>query len=286
MMALASTGQALALRFTVMNLPIDLDAYFERIRWGGATHPAYETLAGLLRAHMRHIPFENLDVLLGKGIELDLDVLQRKLVRARRGGYCFEHGTLFGAVLDALGFAPLRHSARVVLVAPRTEVPRTHMFLTVPLSEGTFVVDPGFGGLAPDVPLALHDATQEPAPGVSSWMVRDGAHWVMRARRDGKAIDAWTSTLEADNASDFVVANHYIATHPASAFRNRLLLRALTDRGRISVMNRDVTIVDENGSRTSELADRATLRALLARHFGFDLPAVESLRVPAIDAWH
>jgi hypothetical protein len=78
MMALASTGQALALRFTVMNLPIDLDAYFERIRWGGATHPAYETLAGLLRAHMRHIPFENLDVLLGKGIELDLDVLQRR----------------------------------------------------------------------------------------------------------------------------------------------------------------------------------------------------------------
>jgi N-hydroxyarylamine O-acetyltransferase len=50
-------------------------------------------------------------------------------------------------------------------------------------------------------------------------------------------------------------------------------------------MNRDVTIVDEHGSRTTELADRAALRALLAAHFGFDLPAVESLRVPAIDAW-
>lgn len=268
-----------------MNEPIDLDAYFERIRWGGATHPAYETLAGLLRAHMRHIPFENLDVLLGKGIELDLAALQRKLVHARRGGYCFEHATLFAAVLDALGFAPVRHSARVVLVAPRTEVPRTHMFLTVPLAEGTFVVDPGFGRLAPDMPLVLDDATQAPAASATHWMARDGAYQVMRTRKEGRIVDAWTSTLETDNASDFVVANHYIATHPASAFRNRLLLRALTDHGRISVMNRDVTIQDESGSSTTELADRAALRALLAGHFGFDLPAVATLRVPAIDGW-
>jgi N-hydroxyarylamine O-acetyltransferase len=107
----------------------------------------------------------------------------------------------------------------------------------------------------------------------------------MRTRKDGRVIDAWTSTLETDNASDFIVANHYIATHPASVFRNRLLLRALTDRGRVSVMNRDVTVVDERGSRTSQLPDRTALRALLAVHFGFDLPAVESLRVPAIDEW-
>ena len=265
-----------------MNVPIDLDAYFERIAWGGSTDATYETLAGLLRAHMRHIPFENLDVLLGKGIELDVGVLQAKLVRAGRGGYCFEHGTLFAAVLDALGFAPARHSARVVLVAPRSEVPRTHMFLTSPLAEGTFVVDPGFGSLAPAAPLLLRDA---PAADASHWMARDGAYWVMRTRKDGRIIDAWTSTLETDNASDFIVANHYIATHPASAFRNRLLLRALNDRGRVSVMNRDVTVVDESGTRTSQLPDRAALRALLAAHFGFDLPAVESLRVPAIDEW-
>jgi N-hydroxyarylamine O-acetyltransferase len=273
-----------AQRFTVMNVPIDLDAYFERIAWSGSTDATYETLAGLVRAHMRHIPFENLDVLLGRTIELDTDALQRKLVHGGRGGYCFEHATLFAAVLDALGFAPVRHSARVVLVAPRTEVARTHMFLTLALPEGTFVLDPGFGGLAPDRPLVLHDTAEPPPRGAPHWMARDGAFWVMRTRRDGRTIDAWVSTLEEDNASDFIVANHYVATHPASAFRNRLLLRALTDRGRVSVMNRDVTIEDENGSRTSELASRAALRALLAQHFGFDLPAVESRRVPSIDA--
>jgi hypothetical protein len=64
--------------------PLDLDAYFDRIQWGGSTSPNYETLAGVLRAHMSSIPFENLDVLLGRPIRLDLDGLQQKLVRAPR----------------------------------------------------------------------------------------------------------------------------------------------------------------------------------------------------------
>jgi N-hydroxyarylamine O-acetyltransferase len=262
---------------------VDLDRYFDRIEWGEPTPPTLATLAGLLRAHMRHVPFENLDVLLGRDVALDIASLQRKLVDARRGGYCFEHATLFAAVLEALGFAPARHAARVVLLAPRSEVPRTHMLLTVRLREGTFVVDPGFGSLAPEVPVPLEQPVNDTAS--SHWLARDGEYRVLRTRRDGRVVDCWATTLEVENASDFVVANHYVSTHPASAFRSRLLLRALTDRGRVSVMNRDVTIVDDGVSRSSELPDRTALRALLATHFGFDLPEVESLRVPSIDGW-
>src|SRR5271163_3069048 len=89
---------------------IDLDAYFDRIQWSGATEPKYATLAGLLDAHMAHIPFENFDVLLGRSVRLDLEGLQSKLVKGRRGGYCFEHATLFAAVLERLGFEPVRHA--------------------------------------------------------------------------------------------------------------------------------------------------------------------------------
>lgn len=262
---------------------LDLDAYLQRIGWSGSREPTFATLAGILRAHVHAIPFENLDVLLGRDVDLGLDALQAKLVRARRGGYCFEHATLFGTVLEALGYAPLRHSARVVLMFPRTEVPRTHMLLTVAFPERTFVLDPGFGGLAPDVPVALDDAA--PASGASHWMARDGAYWVLKARTDGKIVDCWATTLEVENPADFVVANHYTATHPASAFRNRLMLRAFANDARISVMNRSVTIANGTTSRTHELADRAALRALLAGHFGFDLPEAETLRVPSIEGW-
>lgn len=268
-----------------MSSSIDLDAYFARIHWGGATTPTLETLAGLLRAHMRQIPFENLDVLLGRGVRLDPDELQDKLVHSHRGGYCFEHATLFAAVLDSLGFAPLRHSARVVLVAPRDESPRTHMFLTLSLPEGRFVVDPGFGSLAPDVPVALPDGADARTESQAHWMVRDGGYWALRARTDEKVVDCWVSTLAADNPIDFVVANHYTSTHPDSAFVNRIMLRALTDDGRVSVMNRDVTIRRGTQSRSLQLADRKALRALLVEHFGFDLPGAETLRVPSIEEW-
>ncbi|MGC1816544.1 MAG: arylamine N-acetyltransferase [Casimicrobiaceae bacterium] len=266
-------------------MAFDLDAYLERIEWAGGLGPSHATLAGLLDAHMSHIPFENLDVLLGRGVRLDLESVQDKLVGARRGGYCFEHGTLFAAALEAIGFEPVRHTARVVVVAPRKASPRTHMFLTVPIAEGTFVVDPGFGALAPRVPVPLVEGMDVSAGTDTHWMARDGGLWVLRAQAPDRAVDCWVSAVEDDNLIDFDVGNHFTATHPSSPFVNRIMLRALTENGRVSVMNRDVTIRRGNESNTMQLPDRAALRALLAEHFGFDLPEVEGIRVPTIDEW-
>jgi N-hydroxyarylamine O-acetyltransferase len=268
-----------------MTPELDLDAYFERIGWNGATSPGLDTLAGLIRAHMAAIPFENLDVLLGRPVRLDIGGLQAKLVAARRGGYCFEQSTLFAAVLERLGFHPVRHSARVTMMTPRTASTRSHMFLTVPLHEGRFVVDVGFGSLAAAFPVPLLDGEQSRAGEATHWMAREGNFWLLRARSDEKTIDAWASTLEQDYPIDFEMANHYIATHPASPFVNRILMRALTKNGRVTVMNRDVTIWRDGVPHASQLADRADLRALLAEHFGFDLPEVERIRVPAIAEW-
>ena len=60
---------------------LDLPAYLLRIGYKGAAKPDHRTLAGLLAAHMNAIPFENIDVLLGQPIRLDLDSLQQKIVR-------------------------------------------------------------------------------------------------------------------------------------------------------------------------------------------------------------
>lgn len=262
-----------------------LDAYLERIQWRGVVRQNFDTLAGLLQAHMSHIPFENLDVLLGCPVRLDLESVQRKLVDARRGGYCFEHATLFAAALEALGFEPVRHTARVVLMAPRTTSPRTHMFLTVPVPEGSFVVDPGFGALAPRVPVPLVGGAPAATAGETHRMVRDGPHWVLRAQVGDKPVDAWVSTLEVDNLVDFELGNHYTSTHPNSPFVNRSMMRALTPHGRVSVMNRDVMVRRDGMQHTMQLADRTALRALLVEHFGFDLPQVEQIHVPSIPEW-
>jgi N-hydroxyarylamine O-acetyltransferase len=264
---------------------LDLDAYLDRIQWGGDVHPTHDTLRGLLSAHMAAIPFENLDVLLGRGVRLDLESVQAKMVRAQRGGYCFEHATLFAAVLEQLGYQTVRHAARVVLFAPPTASPRTHMFLTVPLAEGTFVVDPGFGPFAPWHPVPLGDGAEALADQSAHWMVHDGRYWMLRAKVGDKTIDGWVSTLEEENLVDFELGNHFTATHSGSPFVNRIMMSAVTTDGRVSVMNRDVTTWRANEPQSTQLADRPALRALLIDHFGFDLPEVEHLRVPSIPEW-
>jgi len=106
---------------------VDLDAYFARTGYTGPRTPTLETLHGLVRAHVQTIPFENLDVLLGKPIDLEPAALMQKLVHDRRGGYCFEQNTLLLEVLTALGFHVRPLSARVRWQRPRDYTPaRTH----------------------------------------------------------------------------------------------------------------------------------------------------------------
>ena len=109
---------------------LDLPAYLRRIGYAGGLAPTRTTLDALQLAHATSIPFENLDILLGVPIRLDLASVQAKLVAGRRGGYCFEQNALFAAVLEHVGFAVTRLAARVRLGHGIVR-PRTHMTLRV-----------------------------------------------------------------------------------------------------------------------------------------------------------
>lgn len=262
------------------------DGYFARIGWSGAFDPTLDTLTGILRAHMSRIPWENLDVLLGRGIQIDLDSVYDKLVVARRGGYCYEHATLLAAGLSRAGFAPVAHAARVTFVRPRNEAPRTHMLLTVKIGGTAYMVDPGYGGHGPLVPMPLvADAVVRDGRDAHRLIRRDG-EWMLEAEIEGAWKSLWTSTLEPEPAVDFVMANHFTATWPQSAFVTMLLMRAVTPDGRrVSVANRDVTIARDGVFEKSQLSNRKALRKLLASDFGIDLPEVETLRVPSVPEW-
>jgi N-hydroxyarylamine O-acetyltransferase len=254
---------------------LDLDRYFARIGWTDPVPATMPTLAGLLRAHMIAIPFENVDVLLGKSPSLELDDLQTKLVDRKRGGYCYEHATLFQAVLARLGFVVKAHSARVTMVGTKQTSPRTHMLLSVELPEGAFVVDPGFGGLAPLVPVPF-DGTRVG----DHWLERDAGDWTLKVEVRSAVIDAWVTPMTEDYPIDFVMANHFTSTHPRSPFTQRLMARAFLDGDEVRISNRDLTVA---GS-PRKLADRADLHDALLHYFGFDLD-VSGLRVPSVPEW-
>jgi N-hydroxyarylamine O-acetyltransferase len=159
------------------------------------------------------------------------------------------------------------------------------MLLSVTIDGMTYLLDTGFGGHGPLVPVPLvEDRELREGPDVHR-LVRRGGEWVLEAQIGGAMTPLWMSTLEAESPIDFVMANHFTSTWQDSPFVNRLMLRALTPEGRVTVMNRDVTVLRGGASEKHELADRATLRKLLTDHFGFDLPEVETLRVPGVPEW-
>ena len=119
----------------------DLDAYLHRVGDAGPVGPDLETLRRLQAAHLGAIPFENLDVRLGRPVGLDLASLQAKLVRRRRGGYCFEQNTLFAAVLRAIGFDLRTLEARVRPPGATSPLPRTHMLLRVDVGGDPWLAD-------------------------------------------------------------------------------------------------------------------------------------------------
>src|SRR5262245_22637679 len=185
---------------------IDLAAYFERIAYAGDRSPSRATLDALHLAHATHIPFENLDILLGRPIRLDLASLQAKLVRGKRGGYCFEQNVLFAAILEHLGFRVTRLAARVRFGSTRL-LSRTHMLLTVDIDGSTWVADVGFGGEGLLRPLPL--IAGQPARHYA-WtyrLVEEAGLWILQSRRGEGWHDFYAFTREPQHLVDYEVAN-------------------------------------------------------------------------------
>jgi N-hydroxyarylamine O-acetyltransferase len=135
---------------------LNLDAYLRRIGFTSTPRADLHTLRELHERHPIAIPFENLATLMGRPVALDLESIERKLVRSGRGGYCFEHNALFAAALQAIGFVFASLAARVTWFRARDDVGgRTHMVLLVRLGRERYVCDVGFGGLTLTTPLIL-----------------------------------------------------------------------------------------------------------------------------------
>jgi len=217
----AETTTAASDEWSVRNL--DLDAYLRRIGYDGPLDPSHATLAALHRAHLAAIPFENLDLMLGRGVRVDFDSIQAKLVYASRGGYCYEQGQLFGAVLERLGFQVDRLLARV---GPDGEParPRTHLTLRVrtDADEQTWLADVGFGN-SPPGPLDLgrpHNNAQQELDGWTYAVLPDDAEdtWKVRELQAGEWVTLYRYEGRPVYPADVVMSNHFTATYPESWF--------------------------------------------------------------------
>jgi N-hydroxyarylamine O-acetyltransferase len=253
-------------------MPIDLKAYAGRIEHKGQLAPNLATLQALHLAHATHITFENLDVLMGKPIRLDLESLAAKLIQGGRGGYCFEQNALFAGALEEIGFRVTRLAARVRMGSQKI-TPRTHMLLAVDIAGECYLCDVGFGGegLLLPIPLRIDQrATQ------FSWtyrIVTDGPFHVLQSRRGDEWLDLYAFTLEEAHPVDYEVANYYISTNLHSPFMHMLFVARPGADVRYALMNR--RLIERRPDSTSEtiLTDDEAVLEVLAERFGLRFPA-------------
>ena len=250
---------------------LDLKAYFKRIDFDGDLTPDRHLLDKLHQAHATRIPFENLDILLGRSIQVDLPSIQTKLVRHRRGGYCFEHNLLMGAVLTRLGFSVRQLAARVRLGSDQVRA-RTHMLLMLDLNGQPMLADVGFGAQGFQIPLPF-------VPGEifrrHVWHYRimpEDETWVLQSRQDDNWIDLYAFTLEPQYWIDYKVANHYVSTHPDSQFARDLIVQRPTPQARYSLHNFDLHIDRGTSATTRRLQDQAERLDILAAIFDLHFP--------------
>ncbi|MFA9477895.1 arylamine N-acetyltransferase [Phycisphaerales bacterium AB-hyl4] len=258
---------------------MDLNAYMERIGLEASIEPTRELLVAMHRAHVMSIPFENIDVLVGRTPSLHLNDIFGKLVQRRRGGYCYEHNLLLAAALERVGFQVERLLARVYKSSDEI-APRTHMLLRVTLPESddeqVWLADAGLGVLRPLDPLPWRDGAVSQQHG---WRYRleveANGVWRLHLHEAEGWRELYRFALETQHPADYEMSNYYTATHPGSPFVSRLLVANVSPQRRMLLRDMQLTeFTDADHKKTWSIRPEG-LNVCLAEYFGMTLSDVE-----------
>jgi N-hydroxyarylamine O-acetyltransferase len=261
-------------------------AYLARIGYAGSTAPTAATLRELQRAHLYHVPFENLDISLGRPIRLDEDALFAKIVSRRRGGFCYELNGLFARLLEALGFAVTRLNARGIHDDGSYSIEFDHLALAVraPADPAvTWLVDVGWGN-GPLEPLRLF-AEGEQRQGERVFRLRDGGgdraggstgesgyrHLEENAALDDGSrhwIGHYAFTMQPHALEDFSAACVYQQTSPQSIFTRKRMCTLYLPDGRVTLADLRLITTRDGVREERDLPGEDAARQALKDLFG------------------
>jgi arylamine N-acetyltransferase len=257
-------------------MTLDLNGYFDRINYRGAAEPNLDVLRGLVTAHTRTIPFENLDPMMGVPVDdLSPEALADKLVHRRRGGYCYEQNGLMGYALAQVGFRVRRLAGRVIwMVPPDAPVPaQTHTVLAVsfPGSQGSYLVDVGFGGQTPTAPIRIETGSVQQTA-LEPYRLEDrGDGLVLQALIRGEWVALYEFVTRTAPEIDLKVGSWFVSTHPSSHFVTGLMVARVIDDARVNLAGRELTVHRAGASEKIRLDDAAAVVDTLRDRFGINV---------------
>jgi N-hydroxyarylamine O-acetyltransferase len=226
-------------------------SYLARIAYVGSTEPTAENLRALHRAHLLAVPFENLDISLGRKIVADESAILTKVIDLRRGGFCYELNGAFAALLRALGFKVTLLSARVARESGGEGPEFDHLTLRVDLAEA-WLADVGFGDSFLE-PLRLEPGIEQVDPAGRFRLIEDGSRWYMqKSEPDRSWKQQYSFSLQPRHLEEFVAMCHFHQTSSESSFTQKRICSRATAEGRITVSEMKL-IVTCNGKREERI---------------------------------
>lgn len=255
--------------------PQQVQAYLQHLGTHAPLLADRANLDRLIAAQLQRVPFENIDVLLQRPILLDADAVFAKVVERGRGGYCFEINSLFARLLLSVGYQVTLLAARVRwgLACDAATTMLSHLLLRVELSDGSYIVDAGFGGPTPPCALPLQGRVglvdcpyQLLAPG------SDEDLYQLQALQDGQWQTMYQFDLQPQRWVDYIARSWYTSTHPASIFLSTLMCARSSGDLRLSLGNRNFSRRYTDGRvEQQSIESVAQLLDLLRHEFGLRL---------------
>ena len=264
-----------------MKLPL----YLERIDYGGAIEPNFATLVALQEAHVCSVPFENLDVQLGRPLSIRIEDAFEKIVLNGRGGWCYEQNGLFGWALTQIGFGVTRIAASVMREKTGDASEASHLCLLVTTSESAtkYLVDVGFGG-SMIRPIPLLEAQYDQPPFSLGLDRLDDQYWqYWEDLGDGKFSFDFTE----DPACELALAKkcEYLQSDPASPFVLNVVAQRRTRQQHFTLRGRVFSVSGPGGKESKTLDSPEALVSILANEFRLDVAGIADLW-PKIVARH
>jgi len=250
----------------------EVRAYLQRIGYNGPLDGSAEALAGLQERHLHSVPYENLDILRGVPLSLDIPDLHDKIVVRRRGGYCFELNALFGWLLKELGYPVTSLFARFWRDEPDPPPKRRHHVLKVEAGGNSFLCDVGVGGIVPVRPVQMTEGLEQPQGGECYRLDSDPDFgWMLSERRNGVWGRLYSFTEEPQLPKDFIMASYWCEHAPDSIFTRGEMLAIRTEVGRNTASGREFRIFSAGGVRVFTPRTEAEYREALRQYFGIVL---------------
>ena len=248
----------------------DVDAYLQKINYTGGTTLSADTLEALHHTQFHTIPFENFDIQLGRGVNLEPEALFHKLVHTKRGGYCFELNGLFLSALKALGFSVRALLGRVHITG--TPSGRGHQIELVTIQGRQWIADVGFGGDTPRAPIPLELNQPINRDGQTVRLVNDDRFGTMlQALKKDQWINLYSFDLGHVCPADINYGNHFTSTHPNSLFVSARVAALPINNGVVTLFNRTLKKVVAEKESVHKLEEGQPYLDALKNNFGIEL---------------